>query len=106
MERRDLPSLAGESAGRDEALASVQQGREVGPRELTVTQNREQQTRADTLTRMHGHHCRPAIGMLKEVAAALRADNLEARWSQSGNALSPVDPRELAHDSTRRAANQ
>jgi hypothetical protein len=50
---------------------SLQQSDEFIPVELAITKDGRQQTRADSLTRVDGQNGAPAVGVTKEVVAAL-----------------------------------
>ena len=76
---------------------SLQQGDEFISVELAITKDGRQQARADSLTRVDGKNGAPAVGVTKEVVAALHSRNLEPRVPQGGDDFSSRDPGKSGH---------
>lgn len=76
---------------------SLQQRDEVISVQFAITENGCEQARTDSLTCVDGHDRASAIGVTKEVVAALDSRNLEPRLPQGGDDFSPRDPGKPGH---------
>jgi hypothetical protein len=76
---------------------SLQQRDEVIPVQFAITEDDCEQTRTDSLTCVDGHDRASAIGVTKEVVAALDSRNLEPRLPQGGDDFSSRDPGKSGH---------
>lgn len=66
-------------------------------RHLDIFQDSVHKARSNCLARMHRHHGTAAIGMLKEVVAALDPDNPKPSLAQCCNDLTTAKSGQLAH---------
>lgn len=69
---------------------SLQQRDEVIPVQFAITENGCEQTRTDSLTCVDGHDRASAIGVTKEVVAALDSRNLEPALLKAAMTSLPV----------------
>lgn len=78
-------------------LPSLQQADEFISFDFAITKDGCQQARADSLTRVYGQNCAPAVGVTKEVVAALDSRHFEPRLPQRRQDLSSRDARKPRH---------